>query len=137
MNNVDVRVILQKAVKEELGNQVQFQLEGVAFTPDPKKPYVRITVLKSQLDNPTMGDGFNREPGLLQLMLSFPSGEGTANIESAAWALRERFKRGTTYQEGTDRILIHKAPYEARADESKPGWIQLPVYVPYIVDVYQ
>ena len=57
-----------------------------------------------------IGDGYFREVGFYQVVLSYPKGTGVGNITTMAELVQDYFKRGTTLVEGSDKIIVDRTP---------------------------
>ena len=84
--------------------------ENVAYTPSPTIPYQMSRLVPLPVENPTLGDGYFREVGFYQVVLSYPKGEGVGNITTMADKVKDYFKRGTTLVEATDKIVVDRTP---------------------------
>ena len=74
--------------------------ENVTFKPKVGEAYQRSVLAPITPENPTLGDGYFREVGFYQVVLSYPKGEGVGNITTMAELVQDYFKRGTTLVEG-------------------------------------
>ncbi len=54
--------------------------ENVTFKPKVGEAYQRSVLAPITPENPTLGDGYFREVGFYQVVLSYPKGEGVGNI---------------------------------------------------------
>lgn len=84
--------------------------ENVTFKPKVGEAYQRSALVPIIPENPTLGDGYFREVGFYQVVLSYPKGEGVGNITTMAELVQDYFKRGTTLVEGSDKIIIDRTP---------------------------
>ena len=73
--------------------------ENVKFSPT-LAPYQVVTILFAQPENPTMGDGFYRQRGYMQIQLRYPLDEGKQNAVARAEAIRAAFPRGASFTAG-------------------------------------
>lgn len=133
MSYVLIRALLEQALNAA-SSGVETAYENVPYSPKVGTPYQRATLLPAQTDNPTMGDGFKRERGVLQILLNYPLKAGPSAAATRAEVLRTAFKRGTTFTSGVVRVVIDSSPSIA---PSLPGdaWYVLPVSVSYFADV--
>ena len=72
--------------------------------------YQRSVLAPITPENPTLGDGYFREVGFYQVVLSYPKGTGVGNITTMAELVQDYFKRGTTLVEGSDKIIVDRTP---------------------------
>lgn len=84
--------------------------ENTTFTPTVDVPYQRSVLAPITPENPTLGDGYFREVGFYQVVLSYPKGKGVGGITSMAELVQDYFKRGTTLVEGSDKIIVDRTP---------------------------
>lgn len=84
--------------------------ENASFSPSVNVPYQVAFVLFGKPENPTMGDGFYRERGYLQVQLKYPQNIGTGNILARAELLRNWFKRGLSLENGNVVTIIETTP---------------------------
>lgn len=84
--------------------------ENTSFKPVLGKPYQLSRLIVLPVENPTFGDGYNREVGFYQIVLSYPSNKGVGDITDMADKVKSYFKRGTTLNEGSDRIIVDRTP---------------------------
>lgn len=108
--------------------------ENVAFQPTMGTPWQRAKLLPATSPNPTLGDGFRRDVGLFQVTFNYPVKAGAHPAGEAAQRVKDRFKRGTTLQDGVVRVMIDKAPFSSQGVEGG-DWYQLAVTIPYIADI--
>lgn len=107
--------------------------ENVPYSPVAGTPWQRVTLLPTIAENPTMGDGFRRDPGLLEVLLFYPKNGGSQAALARAEVLLAAFKRGTALVDGTQRVLIDAHPYVS-ATPPDDSWFIVPVNIPYTVD---
>jgi len=108
--------------------------ENVPFTP-ATAPWQQVDMLWAQTENPTMGDSFRRQNGIMQVGLFYPSNAGPDPAAHKADAIIAWFPRGRTMFDGTLRVLIDRTPYIGPARQ-EGSWYFVPVSVPFVVDVY-
>ena len=84
--------------------------ENTTFTPTVDVPYQRSVLAPITPEKPTLVDGYFREVGFYQVVLSYPKGEGVGNITTMAELVQDYFKRGTTLVEGSDKIIVDRTP---------------------------
>ena len=84
--------------------------ENISFTPKTGTPYQLSRLVPLPVENPTLGDNYNREVGFYQVVLSYPKGEGVGRLTTMADKIKDYFKRGTTLVEGSDKVVIDRTP---------------------------
>ena len=84
--------------------------ENTTFTPKADFPHQLSRLVPLPVENPTFGDNYNREIGFYQVVLSYPKGKGVGTLATMADMVKDYFKRGTTLVEGSDKIIIDRAP---------------------------
>jgi hypothetical protein len=84
--------------------------ENVTYAPKVGEAYQRTVLAPITPENPTLGDGYFREVGFYQVVLSYPKGEGAGRISDMAELVQDYFKRGTTLVEGSDKIIVDRTP---------------------------
>ena len=112
MSQKNVRLAFEKkliAMPSGLGAS-KTAFENVTFTPTVGTAYQRSALAPTTPENPTLGDGYFREVGFYQVVLSYPKGTGVGNITTMAELVQDYFKRGTTLVEGSDKIIIDRTP---------------------------
>lgn len=133
MSNVLIRKVLEDALAAMPGVPA-FARQGRAFEPVIDVPYAQLHMIWNKPDGSTLGPGFRRDSGALQITLSFPDGEGTVPVETMAEKIRSRFKRGSTFDAGF-RVLVNDHPYTNQA-ASDDGWVRMAVRIPFQADVF-
>ena len=112
MSQKNIRLAFEKkltAMPSGLGAS-KTAFENVAFTPTVGTAYQRSALAPITPENPTLGDGYFREVGFYQVVLSYPKGTGVGNITTMAELVQDYFKRGTTLVEGSDKIIVDRTP---------------------------
>jgi len=84
--------------------------ENVSYTPVTNVPYQSVFVLFNSPDNPTLGDGFYREKGYMQISLKYPLGIGSQTCATRAELVRQKFKRGATFTKDGITVMVEKSP---------------------------
>ena len=97
------------AMPEGLGSS-KTAYENVSFTPSANQPYQLSRLIPLPVENPTLGDNYHREVGFYQVVLSYPKGLGVGDLAVMADKVKAYFKRGTTLDEGTDRVIVDRTP---------------------------
>jgi len=120
---------------ETMSGVLPTQWENVNYTPVTGQPYQAVYMLKSNPDNPTFGDGFYRENGLLQISLRYPQNTGAGAAEAMADKLLNFFPRGLTLTDGANTIVVSKTA------QIQPPMIDgdrfvINVRIPYFVNIF-
>lgn len=125
MSIVLIRQALEKAVSNVSGgiSSAQTRWENTDFTPTAGTPYQRVDILPAEPANPSMGDGFRREQGLLQISLCFPQMAGAKAAADAAEILRVAFKRGNTFTQGSVSVIISRTPEISAGYTEQDRWV--------------
>ena len=111
--------------------------ENVAFVPPSDgSAFQIVNFLPASPFNPTMGTGFHRDVGIMQVMLSYPIDGGSGKAYTKAEVIKAAFKRGSSFASGGITVKISATPTIA------PGSVQanrflLPIRINFIVDVYE
>jgi uncharacterized protein DUF4128 len=115
-------------------------VENVTFKPSAPEgqrpvPWVRLDLLPARPSNPTQGEGFRREQGILQATVSAPSGGGPQQATAIADVLASYFRRGWSSSEGTTKVWVDLDPFLG------PGvpdgaWFRIPLSIPYQADIF-
>jgi len=134
MSDQVIRALLETRL-DTLAPSIPTVKENTSYTPVKGTTYQRVFVLMAQTENPTLGDGFKRERGILQVSLYFPEFAGTGDAIARAEAIKALFNRGTTLEQGSVRRQVYGSPY-ASPGRNDEGFYMLPVSVPFKADVY-
>ena len=110
MSQDDIRNALRKHLYA-LDNNFPTAYENVKYEPTANTPYQSISTNPLTPDNPTFGDDFHRENGFFQVILCYPTGQGTASIASKAELIKTHFKRTTTLIENDTEVVVDRTPY--------------------------
>lgn len=108
--------------------------QNVPFDPVAGVPYQSVHLLYADPQNPTLGDGHYREVGFMQIMLCYPIGDGSADIESRIEDIKATFKRGVTLENAGLAVTISRTPASSPAIVNADRYC-VPVRVPYYADV--
>lgn len=71
--------------------------ENTTYTPVTGTPYMKANTLPASPDNSEMGSKNYWERGIFQITLFYPNNVGAGTARAKAVALREWFKRGSTF----------------------------------------
>lgn len=84
--------------------------ENVPYAPVTGTPYQTVYMLFNNPDNPTLGDGFYRERGIMQVSLKYPLNNGSTACATRVELVRQKFKRGATFTKDGITVTIDKTP---------------------------
>lgn len=119
-----------------IANPLPTQWENKAFIPPADGSEYQIAdLLPAEPDNPSLGDGFYRERGLLQVTLCYPLGGGSGPVYAKAEAIRDWFPRGLSLSGTGVVVRIHRTPSIGPKLQS-PDRFVLPISVRYFADVF-
>ncbi|QQR47744.1 DUF4128 domain-containing protein [Myxococcus xanthus] len=105
---------------------------NVVFTPTAGVPWARLDCLPARTSPAGAGvDSHTRRPGVFQVLLFHPVGEGTAASLTVAQALCDAFKRGTRLGRNDTVVSIHSASV-GPALRDEPWWAT-PVSISWLV----
>jgi hypothetical protein len=95
--------------------------ENVNFTPTAGVPYQSVDVLFAEPENPTFGNAFNRQRGLLQVSLRYPANTGRQAALTRAEAIKNWFPRGLSLAASGITTTIERTPEIAKggADDDR------------------
>jgi hypothetical protein len=108
--------------------------EGASFTPTTAL-YQRVQFVIQRPDDPVLGRGFYREQMLMQVFVSGQANKGTAEVLARAEAIRDKFSKGTTLQEGSIRIHVLQTPQISGTLVAQDRVI-CPVFISLVAEVY-
>lgn len=109
MSNIAIRAALETAVKA-LPDNLPTAWQNVAFA-IPDAPYQRVDVLFATPENPTLGDGFYRQRGFMQISLRYPVNEGSGDSAERGEMLRRAFRRGLSLEANGVTTIIDRTPH--------------------------
>lgn len=89
--------------------------ENAPFTPIDGQAYQAVNLLSAEPSNPTLGDNFHRELGILQITLLYPPQTGPAAAMARAELIRATFYRGASFTSGGVTVIISGTPEIAPA----------------------
>ena len=96
--------------------------------------YMVVNLLPASPDNPTMGDSFYREQGILQVTLSFPSIGGAGPARVVAESVRDWFRRGLSFSSGGVTVTIGSTPAIAPGRVVQDRYL-VPVSISYFANI--
>ncbi|MFZ2407006.1 MAG: phage tail terminator-like protein [Methylobacter sp.] len=109
MSIISVRAALETALNA-MTPSLSTCWENTPHTAVAGTPYQQVYLLVAEPENPTMGDGFYREQGILQITLMYPLQTGSATAAARAELIRTTFKRGTSFTSGAVTVRINRTP---------------------------
>lgn len=104
--------------------------ENVSFNAPTDKLYIRTQFAIRNVDDPVIGDKYYRERISFQCFVIGLPNVGTASTISVAEQIRERFNKGTFFNEGGTRIHILSTP-----QVSSSSVIENRLVIPVLIDV--
>lgn len=105
------------------------------YAPVAGRPYQEVFVMFAAPANPTMGDGFYQELGVLQVNLQYPTGTGTADAAERAALIRDAFKRGASFTDSGITVQIDKTPAIPNGVVEGDRW-KVVVRAPWHADIF-
>jgi hypothetical protein len=108
--------------------------EGVSFK-SPAGLYQRVQFAIQSPEDPVLGTGFHRERVTLQVFLNGKSNKGTSEVLTQAELIREHFKKGTVFVEGSVKIHVLSTPQIAGTSIVSDRVI-CPVLIELVAEVY-
>jgi Bacteriophage related domain of unknown function len=109
MSILDVRSALQNRLAA-MPNGIVSAFEGVPYDPVAGTPYQTVTLIPGAPLNPSFGNDYYREIGILRIRLFYPSRQGVGAITVQAQRLRDWFYRGLTVSSGSIETIIQRTP---------------------------
>lgn len=112
MSHSDVKKAFEKKLLSNVNgfSKSDTAFEGVNFKPLVDKPYQRVNLYPTQVENPTVGDNYHRLTGFFQVVLSYPNGQGTGDMYDMVDKVTAFFKRGTTLVENSTKVVVDRTP---------------------------
>jgi hypothetical protein len=113
-----------------LGYPITFPNDAIFQTPT-SGGWLRSTVLNARGESFGMGArDSNQHPGILQIDIFRPTGEGEVPARQVADQVIAEFKRGTKLKGDDVRIEVVDPPFTSQALQ-EPDWIRLAVSIPF------
>lgn len=138
MSVLKVRAAIEAAIAT-MTPKLAIAWENSDFVPQPSTPYQRINLLPAPPDNPTFGDGYYREIGIMQITLSYPnalnSKGGTGPLSARADLIRNVFFRGASFVQDDVTVIVQRTPWvgAGRPDGDR---FEIPIRITYFANVY-
>jgi hypothetical protein len=110
--------------------------DNVSFKPVPGLPYQKVNLLFAEPDDITMGAGYYRDHGFMQVSLYYPIYLGTLGITSRADLIRSTFSRGTSFEHDGVTVKILRTPMVMTGlpvDES----YAIPIRIQFQADIFK
>ena len=108
--------------------------EGVSFDP-PSTMYQEVQLVIRKPTDPVIGTGYHRDNFQFQVFIVGEPNKGTVESITRAEIVRDRFKKGTTFQEGVFRIHILETPTVGSVQPMGTRTIT-PVMIDIVTEVY-
>jgi hypothetical protein len=105
------------------------------YSPIAERPYQECYVMFAAPGNPTMGDGFYQEIGVLQINLQYPTGAGSLDAATRAALVRTVFKRGASFVSGGITVHIDKTPEIPVGTVEGDRW-KVVIRAPFHADIF-
>ena len=109
MSLLSIKAALEVRLKA-ISSPLATAWENSPFDAPSGKPYQAVHFMPTPPENPTMGDSFRRERGIMQVTLYYPQSGGAGTAVSKAVALQEWFPRGSTYVANGITTTIERTP---------------------------
>lgn len=136
MSLASVKIALETAVKVGLGT-FPVAWENVKYSPPSDGgPYAAVFLLPATPENPTFGDAFHRDIGLMQITLSYPVNGGAGRSYAKAEEIRDLFKRGYSFTSGGYTVIVAKTPTIGPGVTQGDRYV-LPVRVQYFANIQE
>lgn len=133
--HLEIKQALELRVAEVLGPVVgmaQVAFPNEAFTPTAGTPWARVHHLWARTAPGTVGvEGYTRRPGVFQVSLHFPFGTGEKAAVTAAQAVVDGFKPGTSLPRGDTTVRVQSASLAPGLRDAE--WWVVPVSVWWLV----
>lgn len=133
MSGVETRIYEALAVRLSalvLSPAMQIAWPGKNFT-KPATGYLRASFLPAQTGAfARSGTGSNEHRGVFQVDVFWPENQGETAPSERAATIIAHFKRGTVLSREGAAIRIDAPPYRSPSLQ-EPGFIQIPVSIPY------
>jgi|688.fasta_scaffold09817_4 hypothetical protein len=108
MSQIKIRAALETALAT-ITPSIDTQYENTAYTPKTGVPYQSVSLVINST-NPTIGDAFYREIGIMLITLHYPLLGGTFDVMTQAEKIRAKFKRGQSFTKDNISVLCDKTP---------------------------
>ena len=133
MSNLLIRRALEVALNG-LSPALSTNWENVAYTPVNGTPYQLVNLLMATPVNPSVGSAATtlvRQQGYLQVSLMYHLLDGTAAIEARAELIKATFKRGASFTNSGQTVIIRNTPEITPGVRDNDRWrvaVKIPFY---------
>lgn len=110
--------------------------ENASYTPTNGTRYIRVRLMPSATENPTMASDHRRLIGIMQIDVVFPTGKGISAGETLAEAISSLFPRGLSLIQAGKKIHIDRSPSFGPV-QIDGGWAFIPISIPYRLDTFE
>lgn len=129
-----IKIALETAIKAGFPT-TKIVWENVSTNPPTDGSlYFLVNLLPATPENPTLGDGFYREIGLMQITICAPIDKGSGKLYTKAEEIRTLFKRGYSFTNSGYTVVVSKTPTIGPGMRQEDRFI-LPVRIQYFVNV--
>ena len=122
MSIVSIRRALETALAS-MEPELPTEWEGVEFAPPANAPYQRAFIILGEPVNRENG-GRSEQDGFVQIVLVYPFGEGTAAAETRAEAIRQHFRRPTSFTFDGVTVNVMLTPHVSPGRRNGDRWEQ-------------
>ena len=123
-----IRIALETAL-DAMSPPLVTAWENESFVPTAGVPFQRVNLLRAQPDDSEVGPLFV-EQGYLQVTLCYPAGDNPSAAEARALAVRQAFRRGSSFIVGGVTVIITRTP-QLVPPQIDADRYQLPVRIPF------
>ena len=109
--------------------------ENTEYEPVPDRPYCEAYLLVAEPGNPTLGEAYHKEQGVMQVNLQYPPLVGTLACALRAEAIRALFKRGSAFSDVGVTVQIDRTPEIDRGEQVDGRWMQI-VRIRWHADIF-
>jgi Bacteriophage related domain of unknown function len=134
MSQSNIRIALETRVKAMVP-LIKTVEEDQVYTPEKDVPYQQIHINFAKPANPTLGDGYYRERGYLQLTLRYPHNKGAGAIEDQTELLKQWFPRGLSLTANGVTTVIYETPDVSKAPSEGDRTIRI-VKIPFWAEIF-
>lgn len=114
---------------------IDIAYENVAYEPTDA-PYCEVYLLVGTPGNSTLGQGYHKEQGILQVNLQYPPLVGTLDCALRAEAIRQLFRRGATFADGGVTVQVDRTPEIGTGAVEESRWKQI-IRIRWHADIFE
>ena len=103
--------------------------ENTTFKPPADKKYIAVHHLHNVPRDLSIERDLTEYPGIFQMTLNFPGGQGKAAAKIMAQQLADHFEPGTYLEAGNHLVQINDTPYIASGYPDDDGSYRIPISV--------